>query len=115
MNCTITSQVIKCVILSLMLGILAACATPMKKASLQADKDWATAIANAEKYQQLQRLMFQGLPPSPPPAAVSQPTQPLLTSEEHRWREIEQREKIYSDEWRVLEHDIAKRMLQRGL
>jgi len=86
------------------------------KAKLQADKDWATAIANAEKYQELQRLMLQGLPSAAaPPAAVSQPPQALLTPEEKRRQEIVQREKVCSDEWRLLEHDVAKRVLQRDL
>ena len=115
MNYTLASKVvIKWFLLSLALMGLVACATaPIEKARLQADKDWASAIASAEKYQQLQRMMLQGLPPaSAQPAAVPQP---LLTSEEHRRQEIEKREKVYSDEWRLLEHDVAKRLLQRGL
>jgi len=117
MNCAIVSQVMKWLTLSLVLvGLVACAATPIDKARLQADKDWAPAIASAEKYQQLQRVILQGLPPaSAQPPAASPPTQPLLTPEEHRRQEIEQREKVYSDEWRVLEHDVAKRVLQRGL
>jgi outer membrane lipopolysaccharide assembly protein LptE/RlpB len=115
MNYTIASQVIKWLALSLALVALVACATPLDKARLQADKDWAVPIASAEKYQQLQRLMFQGLPPAPAQlAAAPQSTQPVLTLEEHRRLEIEQREKIYADEWRLLEHDFAKRVLERG-
>jgi len=116
MNRSMASQV-RWIILSLVLVGLVACATtPIDKARLQADKDWAQAIASAEKYQQLQRLMVQGAPPAlAQPAVAAQPAQQLLTPDEHRRREIEQREKMYSDEWRLLEHDVAKRLLQRGL
>jgi len=101
----------------LLLVSFGACTTAsIDKAKLQADKDWATAIANAEKYQELQRLMLQGLPSAAAvPAAVSQARQALLTPEEKRRQEIVQREKVYSDEWRLLEHDVAKRVLQRIL
>jgi len=103
--------------LVLLLGALVACAAaPIDKAKLQVDRDWARAVASAEKYQQLQRMMLQGAAPaSAQTPAASPPAQPLLTPEEHRRQEIEQREKVYSDEWRVLEHDVAKRVLQRGL
>ncbi len=116
MNYTTTFQVIKWLALSLALAALVACATPLEKARLQADKEWAIPMASVEKYQQLQHLMLQGLPPaSAQLAAAPQPTQAVLTPEEHRRREIEQREKTYSDEWRFLEHDVAKRLLQKGL
>jgi len=115
MNYSIISQVTKWLALSLVLVSLVACATALDKARLQADKDWAVPIATVEKYQQLQHLMLQGLPPaSTQLAAAPQSTQAVMTSEEYRRREIEQREKMYSDEWRVLEHDFAKRALQRG-
>ncbi len=117
MNCTKASPVFRWLALGLVfVGLFACATTPIDKARLQADKDWAKAIASAEKYQQLQRLMLQGAPPAlTQPAAAPQMTQPLLTSEERRRQEVEQREKVYSDEWRLLEHDIAKRVLQRGL
>ena len=124
MNYTTAAQVIRWFILSLVLVGLIACATPIEKARLQADKDWARAVASAQKYNQLQRLMLQESPPVQPattssiapaqPPASAQAVQPLLTPEEYRRQEIEKREKVYSDEWRFLEHDMAKRLLQRG-
>jgi len=125
-NYQLHSRIGKVVTLGLLLASLFACATaPKDKAKLQADKDWARAAASAEEYQQLQRLMLQGssptqtattpsLGPAQSPAGGSA-TQPLLTPEEHRRQEIEQREEVYANEWRVLEHEVAKRVLQLGL
>jgi hypothetical protein len=125
-NYRVVSRVVKPITLGLLLVSLVACATaPIDKARLQADKDWAQAVASAERYQQLQGLMLQGSSPAQPattasitPAkspATAQAVQPLLTAEEHRRQEIERREEVYANEWRALEHDVTKRVLQRGL
>ena len=125
-DCSILFGVVKPLILGLLLVSLVACASaPVDKAKLQADKDWAMAAASAEKYQQLQGLMLQGsspaqtgttpsLAPAQPPASA-QAVQPLLTPEEYRRQEIERKEEVYANEWRLLEHDVAKRVLRRGL
>ena len=122
----IPSPVLQFIAFGLFLVSFGACATaPIDKAKLQADKDWARAVAGAEKYQHLQGLMLQGsssaqtataplLAPSQSPAS-GQANQPLLTAEEYRRQQIEQREEVYAKEWRLLEHDVAKRVLQRGL
>jgi hypothetical protein len=124
-NYSISFRGAKLLSLGLLLVSLVACATaPKDKAKLQDDKDWTQAVANAEKDQQLQ-LMLQGSSPtqtrtSPSLAPAHSPEgrqaiQPLLTSEEYRRQEIERREEVYAKEWRILEHEIAKRVLQRSL
>jgi len=124
-DCSIPSRVVKLLTLGLLLVSLAGCATaPKDKPKLPTDKDWARTAANAEKYQQLQGLMLQGsasaqATTTPSLASAQSPTggqaiQPVLTPEEYRRQEIERREEVYANEWRALEHDVAKRVLERG-
>ncbi len=116
----------KLMTLGLLLVSLVACATtPKDKAKIGADKDSSRVVGSVEKDQQLQLLMLQGssltqtgtsplLAPAQSPAG-GQAIQSLLTAEEYRRQEIERREEVYAKEWRTLEHEVAKRLLQRGL